>query len=185
MKGNNAAIPKIGRSIEQRLLKEREKKISRSFRLGRSEDRPVPKAGQSNCKMVKRIFLTLALTVLARTLQAALDNYENGTAALVALAQKGTTVVIFFATCCPNCIMTLTELSQNWDKIDPSITRVVADYDVERDLKAAFGVTYQDTFVLLDQAGTAKTLWNAGGIEGLHKNALVKWARFSLLSPLW
>lgn len=142
--------------------------------------------------MIKRIFLTLALTALAQTLhatpatevpaeagteanaQARLYNYEKGTTDLAALAQQGTTVVFFFATWCPNCIMTLTELSQNWDKIDPSLTLVVADYDVERDLKAAFGVTYQDTFVLLDEAGKAKTLWNAGGIEGLHKNALVK-----------
>lgn len=138
--------------------------------------------------MIKRIFLTLALTALAQTLhatpatevpaetkaQARLYNYEKGTTDLAALAQQGTTVVFFFATWCPNCIMTLTELSQNWDKIDPSITLVVADYDVERDLKAAFGVTYQDTFVLLDEAGKAKKLWNAGGIEGLHKNALAK-----------
>ncbi len=142
--------------------------------------------------MIKRIFLTLALTALAQTLhatpthapategaaqanaEATLYNYQKGTTDLAALAQKGTTVVFFFATWCPNCIMTLTELSQNWDKIDPSITLVVADYDVERDLKAEFGVTYQDTFVLLDEAGKAKRLWNAGGIEGLHKNALAK-----------
>lgn len=136
--------------------------------------------------MIKPILLTLALVGSAPSLQAEptaqpavqtqeqaqLLQYESGKTDLAALAAEGTTVVFFFATWCPNCVMTLTELSQNWEKIDPSLTLVIADYDIERDLKAKYGVTYQDTFVLLDDKGEGKKLWNAGGIEGLHKNAL-------------
>lgn len=106
--------------------------------------------------------------------QAKLEQYSPQTTDLAALAGQGTTVVFFFATWCPNCVMTLTELSQNWEKVDPSITLVIADYDQERDLKAAYGVTYQDTFVLLDAQAKPAKLWNAGGIDGLNANAGAK-----------
>ncbi|WP_170990111.1 thioredoxin domain-containing protein [Aquamicrobium sp. LC103] len=89
---------------------------------------------------------------------------------LEALAAEGKTVVFFFATWCPNCILTLSELSENWSEIDPEITLVIADYDTETALKAKYGVTYQDTFVLLDSAAGAAKLWNAGGVAGLNEN---------------
>ena len=118
--------------------------------------------------------MSLAQSAGAVQAEAKLEQYSAEATDLKALAAQGTTVVFFFATWCPNCVMTLTELSQNWSKVDPSITLVIADYDTERDLKAEFGVTYQDTFVLLDAQGNAAKLWNAGGIEGLNANAGVK-----------
>lgn len=90
------------------------------------------------------------------------------------LAEKGTTVVFFFATWCPNCILTLTELQEKWDEINPDITLVIADYDQETALKAQYGVTYQDTFVLLDKNASAAKLWNAGGVAGLNENTQIK-----------
>jgi thiol-disulfide isomerase/thioredoxin len=89
---------------------------------------------------------------------------------LKALAAEGKTVVFFFATWCPNCILTLTELSEKWSEIEPDITLVIADYDTETALKAEYGVTYQDTFVLLDSSARAAKLWNAGGVAGLNAN---------------
>lgn len=89
---------------------------------------------------------------------------------LKALASKGKTVVFFFATWCPNCILTLTELSEKWSEVNPDITLVIADYDKEAGLKAEYGVTYQDTFVLLDTDAKSLKLWNAGGVAGLNKN---------------
>ncbi|GHD20875.1 hypothetical protein GCM10016234_33880 [Tianweitania populi] len=89
---------------------------------------------------------------------------------LKALARNGKTVVFFFATWCPNCILTLSELQEKWNDIDPELTLVIADYDRETALKAQYGVTYQDTFVLLDgDAGRVK-LWNSGGVKGLNEN---------------
>ncbi len=87
------------------------------------------------------------------------------------LAAEGRTVVFFYATWCPNCILTLSELSERWAEIDPAITLVIADYDRETDLKADYGVTYQDTFVLLDEKAEPVRLWNAGGVDGLNRNA--------------
>lgn len=97
-------------------------------------------------------------------------NFENE-ATLDTLAAKGHTVVFFFASWCPNCRATVAELNARWADVHPEITLVVADYDKERTLKAKYGVTYQDTFVLLDERGEAIKSWNGGGVDGLNANA--------------
>lgn len=94
-------------------------------------------------------------------------SFEND-AQLDALAARGTTVVFFYAAWCPDCRATVTELNARWDKVRPGLTLVIADYDKETALKARFGVTYQDTFVLLDKAGKGVDLWNSGGVNGLN-----------------
>jgi thiol-disulfide isomerase/thioredoxin len=86
------------------------------------------------------------------------------------LAAKGKTVVFFFASWCPNCRATVTELNARWADVDPDITLVIADYDKETALKGKYGVTYQDTFVLLDAKGNAAKAWNSGGVNGLNAN---------------
>lgn len=94
-------------------------------------------------------------------------SFENE-ATLAALAAKGTTVVFFYATWCPNCRATVTELKARWNEVRPGLTLVIADYDKEQALKARYGVTYQDTFVLLDRQGNGVSLWNSGGVNGLN-----------------
>jgi thiol-disulfide isomerase/thioredoxin len=94
-------------------------------------------------------------------------SFENE-AQLDALAAKGTTVVFFYAAWCPDCRATVSELNAHWDQVRPGLTLVIADYDKEQALKSKFGVTYQDTFVLLDKAGKSVTLWNSGGVNGLN-----------------
>lgn len=85
-------------------------------------------------------------------------------------AAKGKTVVFFFASWCPNCRATVAELNSRWAEVNPDLTLVIADYDKESALKGKFGVTYQDTFVLLDSAGNGIKVWNAGGVDGLNSN---------------
>ena len=67
---------------------------------------------------------------------------------------------------------TVAELNDRWDEVNPELTLVIADYDKETALKAKFGVTYQDTFVLLDAAGAGTEFWNAGGVDGLNMYTL-------------
>ena len=100
-------------------------------------------------------------------------SYE-GDAQLAELAAEGTTVVFFYAAWCPNCRATVTELTARWDEVNPGLTLVIADYDKEQALKARFGITYQDTFVLLDKDGKGVDIWNSGGVNGLnaHTSAL-------------
>jgi thiol-disulfide isomerase/thioredoxin len=95
--------------------------------------------------------------------------FENE-AQLNALAAKGKTVVFFFASWCPNCRATVTELNARWKEVNPELTLVIADYDKEAALKGKFGVTYQDTFVLLDKDGKSAKSWNSGGVNGLNAN---------------
>lgn len=103
--------------------------------------------------------------------RAKLVQFEHGSTDLSAIAEKEEkTVVFFFASWCPNCILTLSELSEKWSDVEPDITLVIADYDTETDLKAKYGVTYQDTFVLLDKKAEGVKLWNAGGVAGLNSN---------------
>ena len=91
-------------------------------------------------------------------------------AALDELAAKGTTVVFFYAAWCPNCRATVTELNARWNEVRPGLTLVIADYDKEQALKAKYGITYQDTFVLLDNKGDGVKVWNSGGVNGLNAN---------------
>lgn len=103
--------------------------------------------------------------------RARLIQYEPGITDLVALAaDERKTVVFFFASWCPNCILTLSELSEKWSEVEHDVTLIIADYDTDTELKSKYGVTYQDTFVLLDSRAERVKLWNAGGIAGLNEN---------------
>ncbi|MGB3339355.1 MAG: thioredoxin family protein [Devosia sp.] len=88
-----------------------------------------------------------------------------------ALAAEGKTVVFFYAAWCPNCRATVAELNARFDEVNPDLTLVIADYDKESALKGKFGVTYQDTFVLLDAEGNSVKSWNAGGVDGLNAHS--------------
>jgi thioredoxin-like negative regulator of GroEL len=81
--------------------------------------------------------------------------------------------VFFYAAWCPDCRATVTELKANWDKVRSGLTLVIADYDKEQALKAKFGVTYQDTFVLLDNTGKGVDVWNSGGVKGLNAHTSI------------
>ena len=87
------------------------------------------------------------------------------------LAAAGKTVVFFYAAWCPNCRATVAELNARWADVNPDLTLVIADYDKESALKGKFGVTYQDTFVLLDTEGNSVKSWNSGGVDGLNANS--------------
>ena len=113
---------------------------------------------------------TTATTAGEETKRAVVTNFESE-AQLDSLAAKGKTVVFFFASWCPNCRATVTELNARWADVNPDLTLVIADYDKETALKSKYGVTYQDTFVLLDaKAGGVKS-WNSGGVDGLNSNS--------------
>ena len=102
--------------------------------------------------------------------RATVTNFESE-AQVNAFAAQGKTVVFFFASWCPNCRATVTELNARWAEVNPDLTLVIADYDKETALKGKYGVTYQDTFVLLDEKGQAAKSWNSGGVDGLNANS--------------
>ncbi|HTJ57907.1 MAG TPA: thioredoxin domain-containing protein [Devosiaceae bacterium] len=106
---------------------------------------------------------------VAATTASQVVSFENE-AQLDSLAAKGKTIVYFYAAWCPECRATVTDLNARWNRVRPNLTLVIADYDQEKALKAKYGVTYQDTFVLLDAKGAAVKSWNGGGLDGLNDN---------------
>ena len=83
-----------------------------------------------------------------------------------ALAEKAPTVLFFAADWCPYCQADLKEINANGSRLG-NITIVVVDYDKERQLEKAYGVTVQDTFVQIDAAGARLGAWNSGGVDGI------------------
>ena len=93
--------------------------------------------------------------------------YEN-VEQLKALAAKRPTVVYFHAHWCPTCQATLTSLEARWPEVRRGLVLLIADYDKDADLKRAYGVTYQNTFVQVAADGSKLKIWNGGGIETLN-----------------
>lgn len=91
-----------------------------------------------------------------------------------ALAAGGPTVVFFNASWCPSCQATMRELNGRWEEARPGLALVIADYDKETGLKRRLGVTYQDTFVQVDEAAERVGIWNGGGLAGLNANVVAR-----------
>jgi hypothetical protein len=87
-------------------------------------------------------------------------------AAAEALARKQPTVLFFAADWYPYCQADLKDINANGDRLG-GIAVVVADYDRTADLKAAYGITRQDTFVQIDAKGTQLAAWTGGGVDGI------------------
>jgi thiol-disulfide isomerase/thioredoxin len=83
-----------------------------------------------------------------------------------ALAAKGPTVLFFAADWCPTCQADLKDINANGSRLG-NITIVVVDYDKERQLEKAFGITVQNTYVQIDATGSKLAGWNGGGVDGI------------------
>lgn len=85
-------------------------------------------------------------------------------------------VLYFYASWCPTCRPVDQELSQNTDRIPEGVTILRVNYeDPETDaseeaLADQYGVTYQHTFVQVDQNGEQITKWNGGGLDEIIQN---------------
>ena len=83
-----------------------------------------------------------------------------------AFAAKGPTVLFFSADWCLFCQADLRQFKAEGKRLG-DVTVVVVDYDAAKDLKTAYKVTYQHTYVWIDSRGAAKAVWNGGGIDGI------------------
>lgn len=81
-------------------------------------------------------------------------------------------VYFFHAKWCPTCKIANEEFIQNMDKIPNDVILFKADYDTEKELKTQYGITYQHTFVLVDNEGKEIKKWNGGDIEELISNTV-------------
>ena len=84
------------------------------------------------------------------------------------VAAEFPTVLFFTADWCPTCKAAFRDLDANGATLgDRKI--VVVDYDESTDLKKLYKVTYQHTWVWIDEKGTALATWNGGGVDEIVK----------------
>lgn len=82
-------------------------------------------------------------------------------------------VLFFYANWCPTCRPVDASLSSNPDQIPEGVTVIRVNYNdpdtdnEEKDLAKKYGVTYQHTFVQIDENGNEVAKWNGGDIETL------------------
>jgi thioredoxin 1 len=85
-------------------------------------------------------------------------------------------VLFFYANWCPTCRPADASFSQNESKIPQDVTVIRVNYhdtetnQEEKDLATKYGVTYQHTFVQIDESGNTITKWNGGQFDELLRN---------------
>lgn len=96
--------------------------------------------------------------------------YVDYSSEAFAEANESKRVYFFHASWCPTCKVANEEFSSNGDSIPEDIVLFKTDYDSSSELKKRYAVTYQHTFVQVDENGNEITKWNGGGIAELSKN---------------
>jgi thiol-disulfide isomerase/thioredoxin len=87
-------------------------------------------------------------------------------------AKKGTVVLYFAATWCPDCQATYKDLGVNFKMFPMDFHLVVINYDTAKELKMKYGVTQQHTFVEIDASGKALKSWvGSKTVADIIKNA--------------
>src|SRR5690606_27379387 len=85
-------------------------------------------------------------------------------------------VLFFYANWCPTCRPADQSFTNNIDQIPADVTLIRVNYndtDIDQDEEALaekYGVTYQHTFVQIDEDGNEVTKWNGGAINELLSN---------------
>ncbi len=85
-------------------------------------------------------------------------------------------VLFFYANWCPTCRPADESFEDNESKIPAGVSLVRVNYNdieteqAETDLAKKYGVTYQHTFVQIDEQGNEIVKWNGGKIDELVKN---------------
>ncbi len=82
------------------------------------------------------------------------------------IAAEAPTVLFFYATWCPTCRSAREEFNKRQDEFK-NINIILVDYDNSKDLQKKYGVTYQHTFVQIDENGDAIVKWNGGATDKL------------------
>jgi thiol:disulfide interchange protein len=86
-----------------------------------------------------------------------------------AAARDRKRILYFHAPWCSTCGPIDKEFSTNEGSIPEGIVVFKTDYDTEVELKKKYAITYQHTFVQVNENGDEVTTWNGGGIEELIK----------------
>jgi len=114
-------------------------------------------AGTENAMMTNKRYVEYASDVLEKT-------------------QSTRRVLFFYASWCPLCKPVNAELEEKVNQIPSDSTVIRVHYNdpetdqEEKNLAKKYGVTYQHTFVQIDQNGDVVARWNGGNLADLLKN---------------
>lgn len=76
-------------------------------------------------------------------------------------------VLFFYAAWCPTCRPADAEFSEKSSQIPEDVVLFRTDYDTEDALKDKYDITYQHTYVLVDENGNEIEKWNGGAFDEL------------------
>jgi len=111
-------------------------------------------------------------TALSETGQSSGGQYVTYSKSEYENASSKKRVLFFHAGWCPSCITANSEFEANSDQIPADVVLLKTDYDTETVLKDKYGVTYQHTFVQVDDQGNQLAKWNGGTIEDITSNII-------------
>lgn len=102
--------------------------------------------------------------------------YVEYSKAILDSSVSGRRVLFFYANWCPICRPADTNFKENIGKIPGDVTLIRVNYNdtdtdqEEKDLAKQYGITYQHTFVQIDEDGREITKWNGGQINEFLTN---------------
>lgn len=95
-------------------------------------------------------------------------DYQNFEQAKM-IAAEAPTVLFFYASWCPTCRSAREQFNKRQNEFK-NINIILVDYDNSKDLQKMYGVTYQHTFVQIDENGESLIKWNGGDVDKLLSN---------------
>ncbi len=104
------------------------------------------------------------------------SRYVEYSKAVLDQATSNRRVLYFYASWCPTCRPADADFKANSSKIPEDTTVIRVNYNdpetdqEEKDLAKKYGVTYQHTYVQIDDAGKEITKWNGGQTDELLAN---------------
>lgn len=120
--------------------------------------------------------LTVSATPDIDTSETVSARYDNFSGSLPEAQPNIRRVLFFYASWCPTCRPVDEELREKAATLPAGINVIRVNYndpdtdEMEKSLAQKYGVTYQHTFVQIDESGTEVTKWNGGGVNELLKN---------------
>ncbi len=82
-------------------------------------------------------------------------------------ARNKTRVLFFHASWCPSCRAAEADITSKLDRIPENVVIFKTDYDTETELKNKYDITYQHTFVVVNEAGNEIDKWNGGSLDDI------------------
>lgn len=101
--------------------------------------------------------------------QTTTDQYVSYSAEALTAAAGKQKLLFFHAAWCPFCREAEADILKNGNQLPENLVIFKTDYDKESALKQEYSITYQHTFVLVDDDGNQLKKWNGGGVEEINR----------------